>query len=139
MYKTKLGISVGLMGAFVCFLGAILGLEWFFMAIIAYILLREDNEWLRRLSLKVLVILIATAIIGMLIRYVFQDAIYDFINLFTDEEDMLDIKWPSKISSFAVKYLYIASKLLLIFVGFKALKQGHVSVKPVDNLISKNV
>ncbi len=139
MYKTKLGISVGLMGAIVCFLGAFLGLQWYFLAIIAYILLKEENEWLRRLALKVVIILISVTFITWVIRLAFDTAIIDFINIFKDDMEMSEVLWPGKIADYTTKYISYFADVLLILAGFKAIKQGHFSVKPVDELISKNV
>ena len=138
MFKTKLGISVGLMGSIACVLGAILGLQWPFLAIVAYILFKDENEWLRRITLKVTIILLAGAVITLVVPYVFG-TIYDVIDIFLDDVDMLDITWTRKFSDIIVKYTRIIIDVVLIFMGLKALKQGHVSVKAVDNLISKNV
>ena len=38
MHKTKLGISVGILGSIICILGAVAGLQWYFIGIVAYIL-----------------------------------------------------------------------------------------------------
>ena len=138
MYKTKFGISVGLMGAIVCFLGAVVGIQWYLLGIVAYILVKEDNEWLRRLTIKVVVLLVASAVITTLVPYLFS-FIYDIIDIFKDDIDMRDITWPNVFSTYITKYIKIIIDVILILAGLKALKQKHFSIQPVDNLISKNV
>ena len=138
MQKSKLGFSVGLLGAIFCILGAVIGISWPLLAIAAYIFIREENEWLRRLTLKVIIILLAAAVITMLVPYILG-AFYDVINLFVDDADIIDFNWISKISTFVVKYVDIVINVVLVLIGLKALKQSHFAVKSVDNIISKNV
>lgn len=138
MQKSKLGFSVGLFGAIFCILGAVIGISWPLLAIAAYVFVREENEWLRRLTLKVVIILLAGAVITMIIPYILG-AFYDVINLFVDDADIIDFNWITKISTFTVKYIDIIINVVLVLIGLKALKQSHFSVKSVDNIISKNV
>ncbi len=134
MHKTKLGISVGILGSIICILGAVAGLQWYFIGIVAYILLQEQNEWLRRLSLKVTIILLGLSVFNLVVPYFFG-ALYDLIDVFSDRY----VAWPLDASSYITKYASIIVDVVLVLMGLKAIKQGHFSVKAVDELISKNV
>ena len=50
MQKTKLGLTVGLVGAGLYFLGLFSFIPAFLLA--AYVLLMEDNEWLKKTAVK---------------------------------------------------------------------------------------
>ena len=138
MYKTKFGISVGLMGAIFCILGAVMGIQWPVLAIAGYILIKEENEWLKRIILKVIIILLAGAAIKMLVPYAFR-IVYDIIDLFSDEYKMFSTNWTGKISDFITRYVSVIVDVILVLMGLKALKQGHFPVKSVDNIINKNI
>jgi uncharacterized membrane protein YbhN (UPF0104 family) len=76
MQKTKLGISVGLLGAALYFLGLLsfLGL----LILSGYVLLFETNEWLRRSAVKAVAVVIGFALISMI--FTFGNDIFSSIN-----------------------------------------------------------
>ena len=65
----------------------------------------------------------------------FFGALYDLIDVFSDRY----VAWPLDASSYITKYASIIVDVVLVLMGLKAIKQGHFSVKAVDELISKNV
>lgn len=135
MQKSKLGISVGLLGAAIYFSGLFNGL--LLIAILAgYVLLVEDNEWIRRTSVKAVVLFIIfsllTAIIGLI-----PDAIgfiSSFLGIFGSS---FSIPFITSIVDFIVKGLDIIKVVLFIILGLKSLNQGTVIIPVVDNLINK--
>ena len=50
MQKSKLGISVGLLGALIYFAGLINPLAM--IVLVGYVLLKEENPWLRKAQLR---------------------------------------------------------------------------------------
>jgi hypothetical protein len=62
MQKTKLGISIGLVGAAVYFT-ALLGGYIPVLLIVGYVLLFEENEWLKKSCVKAVVLLISIGIL----------------------------------------------------------------------------
>lgn len=136
MYKSKIGISVGLFGALVSLLGLLLGLSWPFLAVVAYILIREENEWLRRLTLKVLIFIIAVGVISLAVTEL-NTIIYNVIDIFSD--DIIKPTWPDTLSRNLHTAIEVIADLVLLFMGLKALKQGHFSIKSIDDVITKNV
>jgi len=136
MYKSKLGISVGLFGALVCLLALLLGTSWPLLAIMAYILVREDNEWLRRLTLKVLIFIIAIAVINLAFSQL-DIFVYKFFSVFNHTYS--NPIWLDSLTSFITTTVTIIGDVVLLFMGLKALKQGHFAIKSIDEVISKNI
>ena len=56
MQKTRLGISAALLGAVVCFSGLFSGYLLVFL-LTAYILLMEENVWLKKTAVKTVAVL----------------------------------------------------------------------------------
>lgn len=138
MQKSTLGISVGLFGGIVCLLAIAFGLQWYFLAIVAFILLKENNEWLRRLILKVLIILVVVSVVCIFVNYVFG-AVYDIVHIGKTAAEMIDLQWIKDIGSYVTKYLDIAKDVVIVIIGIKAFSQKHTSIKAVDKLIVENV
>ena len=69
MQKTKLGISVGLLGAVLYFTGLFSG---YIVAVLiaGYILLCEENEWLRKSAVKALGVMIAFSLMTTVINLI---------------------------------------------------------------------
>ena len=69
MQKTKLGMSIGLLSAVIYFTALFGGYIPLFM-IAGYVLIFEQNDWLKRVCFKAVILLIAfsmiTAIVGIL-------------------------------------------------------------------------
>ena len=85
MQKTKLGISVGLMGALAYF-GSLFGGYIVALLIFGYILLVEENPWLRKTAVKTLVLLVTFSIISYTIGLIpdFITFIYTIFNVFKE-------------------------------------------------------
>ena len=148
MHKTKLGISVGLVGAFISFLALFFNVtDWFFVALIAFILWHEDNTWLRKLVIKVAII----SLILLLIPYA-VDLVLSIIIFFADGCDVglamsvrsinsyIDIySWSSHISFYIDKIVIIIKVFIFAALGIKSLNQRHFKMKRIDKLIDKNI
>lgn len=135
MQKSKLGISVGLVGAAIYFSGLFNGL--LLIAILAgYVLLVEDNEWLRRTSVKAVVLFIIfsllTAIIGLI-----PDAIGLISSLLGIFGGSFSIPFISSIVDFISRGIDFVKIVLFIILGLKSLNQGTIVIPVVDNFIKK--
>lgn len=135
MQKTKFGISVGLFGAGLYFLGLFNG--YLIVTLLAlYILLFEENGWLRRTAVKVVVVM----------------AVFSFwitiVNLIPDAIDVIDnialifgghvhISFISSLVNAVVTVLNLVEKILLLGLGIKAFNQGTIIIPVVDKLINK--
>lgn len=136
MEKTKLGISVGLLGAALYFTGLI---NFFVLIILAgYVLIFEKNEWLRKSAVKAVTIVIAFSLVSILIGI--SNSILDILNIpLSWIRIPFRLSWPLNIDSIVLKALDIIEKVVLLLLGFKAFSQGSLNLGPIDNIIDKNV
>lgn len=137
MQKTKLGITVGLLGACVYFTGLFGG----YLAVIVlsgYVLFFEENEWLRKGTVKSVVLLAAFSLLTTLLNLI-PDTI-EFINSFMYIfGENFSIPILSKIITVVTSAVDIIRKIIFIGLGMKAFNQGDISIPFVDKLINKYV
>ena len=137
MEKTKLGISVGLMGAALYFLGLF---SSYIVAVLlaGYVLLFEDNAWLKKSAVKAVAVLaifsFATAVVNLLPNAV--NLINDFVAIFGGH---FYLSFLSNLVGFVTTALNLLEKLLLLGLGLTALNQGTLPVPFVDGLINKHM
>ena len=137
MQKTKLGITVGLMGAAVYFMG-LFGGYIATVVLAGYILLFEENAWLKKAAVKSVAIMMAFSLISVLIHLIpnaigFIDSI---CNLFNGNFHIIFI---SKIINILESVITIAERVLFLVLGFKAFNQGNISVPVIDKVINKHM
>lgn len=135
MQKTRLGISVGLLGAAIYFMGLFSG---YLLAVLlaGYVLLFEENSWLRKNAVKAMSVM---AVFSLLITVL--NLVPNAIGFINDAVSIFGgsfyVAFLSNLISAAVAALNIIEKLLIIGLGVKALTQGTIAVPVVDNLINK--
>lgn len=136
MQKSKLGISVGLLGAIMCFAAFFNG---YLAAIImlGYILLFETNEWLRKTSVKVVVVMIAFSVINTVIGFI-PDAIGIIDSLFGIIGKSFSIGFVSALVRFVTDVLDVIKSVVFLMLGLKALNQGTISLGPVDRIVENH-
>lgn len=137
MQKTKLGISVAVMGAAMYFMGLFSG--YFAVVVLAgYVLLMEENEWLKKTAVKVLTLMIAFSLLSALIGLIpdLISFINDICNIF---DGTFSIPVISKIIYMLRSGLSLVETVLFLFLGLKALHQGTVKVPVVDKLVNKSM
>lgn len=137
MYKTRLGISVGLMGAliyFVCLFGSYLAS----ILLAGYVLMFEGNEWLKRSAVKAVALMVffsfVSALVGLLPETV--GLLSEIVELFNGNFSYYAVSQFCNILNIA---LDIYQTILFIILGVKALNQGTVPVPFVDSLIQKYI
>lgn len=135
MQKSKLGISVGLLGAAIYFSGLFSGL--LLIAILAgYVLLVEENVWLRRTAVKAVALFVMFSLMSTLVSLI-PDVI-DFISSFCGVfGGSLSIPVISSIIDFILKGIEIVKVVFFIVLGLKSLNQGTIVTPLVDKLINK--
>ena len=135
MQKTKLGISVGLLGAIFFFAGFFGGyLVTILMA--GYILLVEDNAWLKRVTVKGVVLMLFFTVLAALINFIpnIVDLIDSLLRIFKND---FYIPVISNIINFILTVLNVTEKVLFLILGFKALKQATIVIPPLDSFVGK--
>lgn len=135
MQKTRLGVTVGALGAITYFAGFFSG---YMVAILlaGYVLLFEENAWLRRSVVKAIVLLAFFSVTIGLINLI-PDAINfidDIANVFKGN---FSIAVVSHVVTVIVTALNIIEKLLFLGLGIKALNQGTIVIPFIDSKVSK--
>ncbi len=137
MQKTKLGISVGLLGAILYFASLVGG---YIVAIIlfGYIMLVENNIWLRKTATKAIVLLVSFSILGYVVNFV--PDILGFINsILSIFSASFSTSIVNSIFGVVSTALSILKYVVFILLGIKALNQGTISIPVVDGIADKNV
>jgi hypothetical protein len=140
MQKSKLGISVGLLGALIYFAGLINPLAM--IVLVGYVLLKEENPWLRKAAVKAVLIVFGFAIILAVISS--GDYVFDILNViigwFRDPLDYsgFRFKYPFGLDTIVRSALYSIENVLLIVLGIKALKQGSIKINLFDKAVNKH-
>ena len=135
MQKTKLGISVGLLGAAIYFMSLFSG-YMVAVLLVGYVLLFEENEWLKKSAVKAIAVMVffslLTAVVNLIPNVI---SVIDYIvSMFGGN---FYIAFVANLVNAVVAVLNIIQKLLLIGLGVKALNQGTIAVPVADNLINK--
>ena len=135
--KSRLGISVGILGAAAYFMGLLSGYVVLAL-LVGYVLLFEENPWLRRTAVKAIALTLALdvlcAIVGLIPDTV--DLIDSLLNIF---EDDFTLHVVTRITGFLTTAVRYGGKILLLFLGFNALLQGVVRIPVVDKLLDKHM
>ncbi len=136
MEKTKLGISIGLMGAAVYFTGILNYIALIFIA--GYILLFEENNWLKKSAVKAVVIFVTFSIIPVCFGFVSN--VFDFVNyLINGFGGRLNLGWPLNIEILVNIASQFIRNTLLFILGFMAISQGSIPVKPIDKFVDRHM
>lgn len=138
MEKSKLNISVGLLGFILCF-STFFGSYIPAILIGGYILLREENAWIRTLAVRVLALLVIFGVASTVV-YLIPDClgvIQKFVAIFNS--DGFSIGVISRICSFLSTVVSFAKTLVFLGLGLTALKGSTIKLPIVDNIVNKNL
>ena len=135
MEKTKLGISVGMLGAVVYFSAALFG----YLALLVvggYILFVEKKEWLKKCVIKAVVLMLLYSLITTVIGLIPQ-----LISLSGGEETLfgsyyLYLAGAYQIVSVVLVVLNFVRIGFFIALGIKALSEKTINIPLIDNFIN---
>lgn len=136
MQKTKLGISVGLLGAIIYFAAAFGGGYLVSLLLCGYVLLVEDNPWLRKTSVKAVLLLILFSLIGVVLGLI-PDVWETITNLLAAFNKYPSSTFMSGINSAINSAIAIIKSVLFVISGLKALNQGAIKLPIIDKIIDK--
>lgn len=136
MQKTRLGITVGLMGALTYFI-ALFGGYMAMIIVAGYILLFETNEWLKKSAVKAAVITIGFAVLIAIINLI-PDAVTFVSSIIAVFGKYFSLSVLDNIINVITTVLAIIEKVLLLLLGIKALRQGSIGIAFVDRFIQKH-
>lgn len=135
MQKTKLGISVGFLGAAIYFLGLFSG--YLVVALlVGYVLLFEQNEWLRKCAVKAITLMLVISFVVTVINLIPNSI--SFVNsVFSILGGSFSIGFITSIINAIVSAIGIIEKLLFLGLGLTALNMGTIAIPAVDKLVNK--
>ena len=135
MQKTRLGISVGMLGAAIYLTGLFSG---YVVAVLmaGYVLLFEENSWLRRSAVKAVSLMVFFSFITVLINLI-PNAISSINYIASMFGSSFYAVFITNLVSAVTSIIDIIEKLLFIGLGVKALNQGTITAPVVDNQVSK--
>lgn len=134
--KTKLGISVALMAAlayFMGFFGGVVSLVLF----TGYVLLFEENEFVRKAAVKSFLIMAAFAVLSALVGFIpnLISLINSLLNIFGKS---FSISVVSRIINFIQTVLDLLEKILFFALGFLALGKKNMKISVIDKFVDKH-
>lgn len=141
MKKTKLGITVGLLGAAIYFMAMINTLGLIILA--GYVLMFEENPWLKKSAVKAVVITVSFSLISVIISL--GNDVFGVLNTMIGWVDgpfnfvLFQLRYPFGIETIIRNILSLLENILFIILGIKALKQGSVKIGFIDNIINKHM
>lgn len=137
MEKTKLGVSVGLLGAAIFFTALFGGYVALFI-LGGYILLCEENEWLKKSVVKAVALLMVFSVLSYAI-----DLIPDlfrwldtFLSLLTIN---ISFSFIYNIVSLLTQAIAIVKIIAFLVLGMKAMKKESFAISAIDDLVNKNM
>ena len=137
MQKTKFGITVSLMAAavyFTCFFGGYAAS----IILVGYILIREEDAWLRRTGVKAVALMIGFSLLSTFIGYI-PDGIQAINSLLALFDESFSVEILTKILYFLINVLNLVESIVFVVLGFKALKYTETSVPVIDNVVNTHM
>ena len=135
MQKTRLGIAVGLLGAGI-YLAGLFGGFLATVVMAGYVLLFEENLWLRGSALKAIAVVMFFSLLSSIVGLI-PDAIDVINNIANIFNDYVQPRVLLAIVSAVRAIIDLIEKVLLLLLTFKAFNQGTVTIPVVDGLINK--
>ena len=137
MQKTKLGITVGALGAITFFAGFFGG---YLAAIVlaGYALLFEENAWLKRSVVKAVVLMVFFSVTVAIIN-VIPDLLEFVGNIASVFNGNFSIIKVNQVVNVVVSGLNLVEKVLFLGLGVKALSQGTIVSPFIDKKVSKYI
>lgn len=133
--KTKLGLSVGALGA-LAYLASLFAGYLPLLLVAGYVLIAEGDEWLRRMAVKAVTFTVAMSLLSFavsLVPYLFN-VINDVLALF-DEYFYPEIL--SDIVSLLHTIISVVESVVLAILGIKAFSQSTLYIPVVDSVVNK--
>lgn len=137
MQKTKLGITVGALGAITFFAG-FFGGYLAAIVLVGYALLFEENAWLKRSVVKAVVLMVFFSVTVAIIN-VIPDLLEFVGNIASVFNGNFSIIKVNQIVNVLVSGLNLVEKVLFLGLGVKALSQGTIVIPFIDKKVSKYI
>ena len=137
MQKTRIGITVGALGA-ITFFAALFGGYMPAIILAGYALLFEENIWLRRSVIKAVVLMVFFSVVKTIINFI-PDAVNLIGNAAAVFNGHFSLTKVTQITTVVSNGLNIVEKVLFLGLGFKALGQATIVIPFIDSRVSKYI
>ena len=134
--KSKLGISVGLFGAGI-YLGNLVGGILVSILLLGYVLLFEENEWLKVSVIKATVLSMFFTFVTMVVELV-PRTIGTIDNLMRIFDGDFTMQFLSRLTLFLNYGIGLLEMVLFLLLAVKALNQRTMNIPVVDGMIKKH-
>lgn len=134
MLKTKLGISIALVGAAMYFLGAFSFTPAVLLA--GYVLIAEENDWVKRQAAKMIGVVLLFALLSIAVGWI--DDVVSVVNIIVrwfNQDVYLSV--PANLTSLCRYIISLAKEVLLLVMGFRALGMKSVKLGFIDRPLDK--
>lgn len=134
MLKTKLGISIALVGAAMYFLGAFSFVPAMLLA--GYVLIAEENEWIKRQAAKMIGVVLLFGLLSIAVGWI--DDVVSVLNIIVrwfNSDVYLSV--PASLTYLIQYIISIVKEVLLLVMGFKALGMKSLKLGLIDKLLDK--
>lgn len=134
MLKTKLGISIALVGAAMYFLGAFSFTPAVLLA--GYVLIAEENDWVKRQAAKMIGVVLLFALLSIAVGWI--DDVVSVVNIIVrwfNPDVYLSV--PANLTSLCRYIISLAKEVLLLVMGFRALGMKSVKLGFIDRPLDK--
>lgn len=137
MEKTKLGLSIGFVGALLYCLGLFGGIL-VTIAAVGYVLICEENEWLKKTAVKVVVLMLLFPIVIKLIGIVpdLLSLLGDFLGLF---KVVINLNFIYAVENLFRGILDIIEYMVFAVFGVLALFGKTIRIPLLDSFIDKHI
>ncbi|MGN1480653.1 hypothetical protein [Porcipelethomonas sp.] len=127
MNKTKLGIPTGVMGAVIYFAALFGGYIPLFICA-GYVLIKEENNWLRKNAFRAVFLMLLFSGMDMLVS-----SVNEILSIFGNIFDTY-IEIPINFDDILLSVITLTKTAVFVIFGVMALSRKHVSAdKAVDN------
>lgn len=135
MQKTKLGLSTGIVAALTFLLFLFGGYTTGLLAV-GYILICEQDSWLKSSAVKALLLAIVFSVLNFVV-YLLPDLIGILSSLLEIFGSHLYISFISNVANFFSNVLSLVRWVAFAGLAVLALKNKSVAIKPIDKLFAE--
>ena len=135
MQKTKLGLTVGALGALTYLAGFFSG-YMVMILLVGYILLLEENVWLKRTAVKAITLMVMCSFCISVLNLI-PDVISFISSIAVVFDGEFRIAKLTQIISVLTSAVSLGQKLLFLALGLKALSQGTIVIPFLDKKVSQ--
>lgn len=131
--KTKLGVSVGVLAAATYFMG-LFGGYIALIALVGYVLLFEQDSWLRKSAVKAFALCVLFSIIYALVGFIpdLMGMVDSFLGIFGGDFNISFINYGVY---FLQDIIGLVEKVVFLILGLLAFRQNTINMGPIDKLV----